>query len=503
MSFEDFLKSLIKTNQKIKLSLLEEIKENNFDVKSLSIRFKITSEKVSRLVFELNEEVEGEIPQTFNNLTLRNGKIIFSNSISGEHYLRTKVYLWQKYLQESGLFQTLLYILEYRNFRLIDLSFALLYSESYLYKLLKNLKNILQKRNYRFRILKNKKGYFSLEGNESDIRMFHYLILSLNSQNDVWLMKGVTQDDVLSIQKYINSKKYRELSIAGQKKINCIVGIYENAQRRGFELPKINAEAEEVAEIINREQEAKIYMRHIEKNTNTRSYQKSMETIYMSFFVTYFIQGLRSSEEIEDIGKDLALNTDNFIIDLSKEVLKSVSKVVYLPENIFCSLLYRLCHAYIVMMDIGLYKFTPIVSEDDHIKGNELIEAVEKVVQNKLLFIIDPEKYQQLTFKFIQIITGEILFENSKPVDIYIEFFKHPSYKQILEKALGHNFSTSSLRIVNSYAEASVLISDNISDGLIKHFYFESIYDEQSWKNLSKFLYDLIRENTLINKTVQ
>ena len=503
MSFEDFLKSLLTVNQNIKLSLLREFKEQNLNVRDLSIKLGVTIEKLIRLIFEMVGELEGEKYEAFKSVTVKNDKVIFSNFISGECYQRANVYLWQKFLWESGLFRALLYILEYRCFRLVELSVALSYSESYTYKLFKRLKNILENRKYGLRILKLKKGYMALEGNESDIRVFHYLTISINSQGDTWFFKRISQDGILSSQIYLDSKKYRELSPIGQKNINNIIGIFKNANRHGFSLSKIDEEIEVIGGIISGDQEAQGYMRQIVGCTDTRTGKKSIELLYLVLFVTYFVQGLRNTKEIELVGDKLSLNKNNSIINLNMELLQSISDVVYLPKALVYSLLYKLTHAYIIMIHIGLHKFLPVISEDDCIQGCDIINEVEKIVQNKLLILKDKVGYQELVLKYVQIISGELIYENSKPLCVYVEFFKCPNYKGILEKALVHSFSAGSLRIVSSYSDADVLISDDISGESIKHFYFESVYDDESWKRLSQFLYALMRKNTLSGKIIQ
>lgn len=375
------------------------------------------------------------------------------------------------------------------------MSNSLLYSESYLYKVINKLKIILHELDFGIKIISARQGRKKIVGDESRIRILHYMLLNSTFLKN-WPLSRVKEEDVLGIQSFINSKRYSRLTPVGKKKLNLIIGIYENAQRCNHFLPQIDKEITKLAEISSNESESNIYLKHLERGVKKNN-ELNYEAIHLSFVVNYFIQNLRSELEKEKIGNMMSKVHSNEIVFICKKILKELKKEFYLSLKVYNILLYNLVNTLVMVEHFGLHLFYEEPDKDSKNYYSELHQYVIRIVENIIIEKKNFSYYEYLKEKFTEVISGYLLFEEAKVLKIYIEFFYHPGHKQIVENTIIHTYSTKMVKVTEDFIEADIIISDTQFENNKKQFYFENIHNEESWKKLSVFFYEAIERNIL------
>ena len=316
-----------------KLIILKELESGMATFDNLEKQLGISKRKVKESTTSLLEEMQTYESQQQITLLINKEIIQFENKPRDADYIKLINDFRGKYLTESSLYQVLLFVLEQRVFSIVRMANDLSYSESYAYKLFGKLKHFFQYMNCGIQLIKVNERLIQLAGDESTVRIFHYLALSVASKGNNWLFKTITQKEILTVQSYINSKRYEKLSPIGKNRVNYIVAVYELSLKKGHRLSELDREVIELGEAINKEKEINLYLNYLKEEIVDSEMYLSEELIHLAFVINYFTQEIRSDEEKQVLGKALYALKNNFIVNTCIQLLDKVNKRYKLPKE--------------------------------------------------------------------------------------------------------------------------------------------------------------------------
>ena len=473
-----------------KLIILKELESGMTTFDSLEKRLGIPKRKVKEGVTSLLSEIQTYEFRQQITLIMNKEIIQFENKLRDSDFIKLINDFRVKYLTESSLYQVLLFVFEQRLFSILTMANDLSYSESYAYKLLGKLKQFFQYMNCGIQLTKVNESLIQLAGNESTVRLFHYLAISLASKGNHWLFKSMTQSEILAVQSYINSKRYEKLSPIGKNRVNYIVAVYELALKKGRKLSELDREVIELGEVINKEKEINLYLNYLKEEIGDNEMPLHEELIHLAFVINYFTQEIRSDEEKQALGNALYAVKNNFIVNTCIQLLDKVVKRYSLPKEAYNLLLYSLCNRLVVIHYLGLYRCMPLYNVPLLIGQMECF--VETCIDEVLSTFKDETSFEKIKYSFTQIITGYLVLNIPTKQKIYVEFFRRPEYKSIIENAIKHNYNHQVLQVTSDYSEADIVVSDTSGYDKTKFFYFRDVFDQNAWEELGLYLNQVI-----------
>lgn len=478
-----------------KLQVLKILENKTVIISDLEEQLDISKRKIREIVSSLNEEIISDQNNYSFTITMDKETIHFSTNIGDCVYVKLTNEFREKFLSESSLYKTLLYVLEKRVFSILNVANDLSYSESYAYKLIGKLKQFLLFMDLDIQITKMNATLIHIAGDESAIRILHYLAISVPSKGNQVQFKIITEKEVLSTQSYIKSERYEKLSPIGKDRVNYILAVHELALKNGCKLSVMNSEVIALGDAMNREKEINLYIKYLRELFVDNELHLHEELNHLAFLINYFTQEIRTENEKIDIGKLLYLTKDNSIVSNCIKVLNMLMENYNLPQTSYFLLLYSLCNRIVVIHYLGLYRFMPLYNVPKSIGKVELF--VESCIEKGLNSYKKFPSFSKIKFSFTQIITGYILLLLPIQQKVYVEFFYRPEYKSIVENAIKKNYKDEVIKVTNDYSKADIIISDTYEYHTSKFFYFKDVFDQTSWENLGNYLNHVIRQKVM------
>ena len=460
----------------------------------------ISKRQVRRIVDNLNEEFEEldlagmDIPI----LEICDGQLQFVPRLQDGEYVRLINCVKERYMSVSGLYQVLLYVLEKRSFTLIQLANALAYSESYAYKLLGKLKKFLAQLNNGIHLTKKGELTIRLAGDESAIRMLHYLSIMVVLNGNTWLFQNIKEKEIETVQSYLHSKRYNALSPMNKNRANSIFAIYESALRNYCHLPQLPEAVLSLGRYMNKEREIPLYLKYLKKENLGDNDQLHQELVHLAYVINYFTQELRTKKEKVRLGQGLCNLKDHEIVKPCLELVNEIRSEFHLSDENYYFLIYTLCNRLVVIHYLELYKYmvfddvTNFTGEAEFFIGDTM-DRIFKSYRKKASFA-------WLRNSFIQIIVGYLTLSANTTQQVYVEFLLKPEYKSVIENSLSLQYSEKVLKIVEEYSQANIVISDNCPvNSNKKYFFFRDVFDQSAWKNLGAYLNETIKDEVIKN----
>lgn len=478
-----------------KIKIIYELHFGRVPISVLEVRLNESRKKIKRIVENINLDIEefnlinDELPM----LRIDKDKVFFAKSIEDKIYVKIKDYLQEKYLLSSGLYKSLLFILERRKFSVLQLSEYLSYSESHTYKMVNRVKVFFTVSNLGLKLAKQDETILILEGEETVIRLFHCLLLIIVSANNNWYIEKIKEKELEHSHTFSNSEKARILSPSILRRVHIMIGVYESALKRGFRLSPFDVNVQEVGRIMNKEIEISQHFKYLYKQKFGETIHLDEELMHLAFTINYLTQEYRNMEEKICLGKELCDNKNNVIIKMCIELVNLIQKKYRLTKNNYYFLIYALSNRLIVLHYFKLYKF--VVPNEIPDKG-EFQLFIKDCIYKTLKEYRNEPSYREIVFNFIQVIVASINLNN--PIKVYIEFQNKPEYNLTLKNILNSIYKSEVLNVTEDYKVADIIISDSSFDKINqKYFYFQDIFDQVAWSNLGSYLNKEIRDKKI------
>lgn len=493
MFTNELMSFFLTQNQIEKMSILIKIKEG----KSVTLGISNKSKRQTKeLINSLLKEVNDFFQQKSYNIRLDkdDGIFLFSPTIDDDLFVELLNNIKEGYVTSSSFFQALAYCLENREFSLNEMALELSYSESYVYKLLTKLQTFFNLLKIDLEV-KKYESIFKLIGDESYIRMLNYFSVLIFFQENTWPFKNIAEKKIITLQKYLNSNKYVRLSPNNKKRTSYILAIYELALGKGARVNVLDQEIIDLGLLMNKEKNISLYLNHLKEEYLGSRKQFNQEIAHLYFFATYFIPELLSTNEKKELGKKIYYLKENSIIRSTTLLMDCIKKKFDIPEDIYFQLIFCICSRFIVIHYFGLHKFMNPGKSEMSSKTEKFIEKSINICFKK---IKNSDSFSLLKFNLIQVISSYIMLTINVSQKVYVEFFHGAAYKTIIENSLKINYDEKTIKIVDNYYQADLVISDVPTKDKNKNFfYFKDIFDQESWENLSSFISNSIKEKVL------
>ncbi|WP_368562367.1 helix-turn-helix domain-containing protein [Enterococcus faecalis] len=491
----ELAKFFLTKSQIQKIISFEHLKLKNLSVGELGKILGTTKRKTKEIINSLSEEMNVFLPNVSSKLKVENEKILFVPELKESEYVEISIRQREAYLSESSLFQVLLFVLENRKFSILQLSRALSYSESYSYKLYGKLINLLNFMDLGIYLGKENDTFFQLQGDESCIRILHFLCVSGASKGNRWFFTNISEKEILDVQSYVHFELYDNLSPIGKNRVNYMLAVYELALKNGYKLANLDENALEIGNAINREKEIGLYLKYLREETKRIDVSLHDELIQLAFLLNYYLQELRTDKEKAKLGEALFSIKDNKIVDSCKLVLNGISKKYNVSMDLYFLLLYSLCNRMVVIHYMGLFNFMDFYRMPPISK--QMAMSIEECLEEGLDAYKTEPSFSKVKHSFAQFLAGYLALLQPKSQKIYLEFFHRPEYTSILSNAIKHNYNKKVLQVTQNYSEADIVISDTFDYDGKEFFHFKDIFDKESWRQLGFFLNEIIIDKDL------
>ncbi|EGO6697933.1 hypothetical protein GP419_002620 [Enterococcus faecalis] len=479
-----------------KLTIIYEMHSNKLQLFEIETFLDEPRKKIKRVAESLKLDISeySRKKKKKCSLIIEKEKIYFSPDICDEEFVNLKSFLQEEYLQASGAYRGLLYILEKRCFSIIKLAKHLSYSESYTYKIMKKIKEFLIVMDLDIFISKKNETILQLIGDEVSIRLLHYLTIHYVSVNETWWFQTIHKHQIDAEYSFLNSNRMKKLSKSNLQRVHIILAINELAIKKGCLSKDLPSSVIHLGKIINKEKELSRYLKDLNKKRSGKTNKLHEEVLQFASILNYFTQELRTKEEKINIGKEIVSNEGNEIAKPCLSLLNQICKKYEISKDIYYILVYQLCNRLIVIHYLNYFKFMKF-DKRQVLKG-ETEKYIESIVKESLGKYCSEESYQKLLLSFTQVVISYLTLSSVASLKIYIEFHRSPEYKVIIENILAHNYRKQVLRIVDDYKEADIVISDTFVPGdKEKFFYFQDVFDSTAWYNLGTYLNEIIQKS--------
>lgn len=493
MQSEVLANFFLSKSQQQKLKILKYLESGRVTLALLEEELGLSTRQIKEFTLGLMEDIQADSMEKQPLLVWNREEIQFVPKLSSSEYVELMADFRNRYLTNASLFQALLFVLEKRTFSIMIMASELAYSESYTYKLFSKLKELFQFIDLGIQFTKKDETMIQLVGNESTIRILHYLSIAVASKGSHWLFKTMSEKEIMSTQAYLGLNRYDKLSPIGKSRVNYIVAVYELALKNGFKLSQLDDEVIQLGEVMDKEINLNLYLKHVQIN-NKIDRSSHDEFIHLTFLADYFTQELRSDVEKEKLGRHLFSMNTNPIVKNCKQLLALVTEDYQLESTSYYLLLYSLCNRFVVIHYFNLYKFMPLVKVPP-IRG-KIKCFVESCIEQSFSDYRKAPSFEKINYSFTQIITSYLIVMLPVAQKVYVEFFHRPEYKLIIENAIRHNYTSNVLKITENYDEADIVISDTHGYSNSQYFYFKDVFDQDSWEELGLYL------NRMISKEI-
>ncbi|EGO6704993.1 hypothetical protein GP420_002291 [Enterococcus faecalis] len=489
----DELASMFLTKVQLqKLKILSKMQYEKVDLLSLQNEIDGSKRQVKDIIKDINEDIEGDV-----SIEITEGIIKFNKKIEHSEYIEIVNNCRILYVVSSSFFQLMLFVLEKRSFSIVQAAQNLSYSESYVYKLVNKLRGFFKQLDAGFQLDKKNETTIQLVGCESTIRLFHYLSVSTATKGNHWAFNTINEEEILNIQKYLNSDRYERLSPIGKNKANFILAVYESAFKNKRKISLVDKDLINLGETINKEKEITLLLNYLKEERMGTNRKLHSELIHLAFFANHFIEELRIKKEKIIIGEKIYRLKRNNIVKSCVKILDNILKKISIESDVYYLLLYNLCNRVVVINHLCLYKFMPLYNVPP--LGTDLEYFVENCVKSGLSDYRNNPSFSKLKYNLTQVIIGYLVLIVPTPKKIFVEFFHRPAYKSIIENAIEHNYNNDALQITDDYSEADVIISDTGGYENKQYFYFKDVFDQNSWYELGFYLNQIISKQITEN----
>lgn len=497
---ENVLRLFFSEIQFQKLLIINDLHNYTLQVTALEKKLKVSKNKVKRVINSLRLDINDYNDKNKKNLLLIADKnvVYLSKNVNDEDYVQLLQYIRKKYLLSSSLYNSLLFTLEKRNFTVMELANNLSYSESYTYKLVKEIERFFLITDLGIRILKKSDKILCLSGDEMVIRLLHYLLINIISSEKSWYFQTISELQIETIHSFVNSKRTKNFSPSNLKRVNIIMAVYDVAIRKGYVSAELPDSVKTVGRILNKEKELPMYLIYLQKRRLGEREKLHDELVQLSFILNYFTRELRTKNEKIVLGKELVNNNRNKIINPCILLINQIREKYTLTEDSYFLLVYSICNHLIVIHYLKLYKFMKF--DNFQLRNERTEKFIMSAIKKSFNRYYKEPSFEKLMFNFTKIIMGYVKLDKNIPVKVYVEFQRRPEYKSIVENALLHNYSTNALKLVNNYKDAEIIISDNyVVKANQKYFYFRDVFDKVAWNKLGAYLNEIINNEIVKN----
>ncbi|EOA3011345.1 helix-turn-helix domain-containing protein [Enterococcus faecalis] len=367
-------------------------------------------------------------------------------------------------------------------------------SPSYLNKLTKQLNTFFSPFGFRINYMDEK---HCLIGNEINIRLFSFLFLQDSFQDIEWPFSELPIENIRI--KVLKKGLYGPSNI--QKRALCT--LYAIWQMRMKQHQYVTHPKSQFIHSILVLIKENLDITKIFRNDNYHYLDydiKELETQYFNFFSHILISDIIPNTKKIGLGKifekkgSFFSNVRNIFAESSSIFNNPISnsdKYTYLYYIILlCTLNF--------LSEGAIYNFTNLINSQlpSHLK---IDNAYMNVNKHKYTFLITDNSYLQLLSSFLyNLYSSQIKTE----VKIYLQMSKDFTASFIIENKLSNLYNNNEIIITDNYSLADIVVTDSLDrNSLNKNiFYFDSISNEERWKELLFFIQQIYLEKQSIYK---
>ncbi|MBO0475285.1 hypothetical protein IGL98_003215 [Enterococcus sp. DIV0840] len=447
-----------------KLHLLNYLLENGSVNLDDLIDLYNTSQRTARnLVIELLEDITS-VDRSLD-ISLIGNTLKFGNNFKSKVYLKVYKTLQLTYYENSISFQLFILLYKSKSISVYDLVEKLGVSQSYLYKLIKNLSMLLK--SWAVDVQIDIQAYkVSLIGDESEIRCIAYYIFSLVFNTMSSKLKLTAAHPSIS---FVNSSKYAPTT---NQLITIVEKIFILRQQQLMYVAELRQEESDFVSLIKR----------ICPTYALSSFDNN-ESSCMLLWLVYVAPDIITTDEKKKIGEELWQN-DSGTATLFKSFIQSLKKEFGCSKDTMYLLMWEYYARFIVYRYFKCWKYKNIIEIKR--SKNKFIDQISAISMVQLKGILPPlstdqyiDELSELTYSYLNLLI---------PLKIHVDLLEYSSIRVFIENILKHSYSNEVLLFTDNPQESDLIITNVISADVTDKelFFFTDINSKTNWEELGK-----------------
>lgn len=355
-------------------------------------------------------------------------------------------------------------------------------SRTYLNKLTRQLRTFFSHFNFTITI---QKGYYSLEGDEMNIRLFSYLFLHDSYQDLEWPFQTISIEYIKKQLKKETAENFLNMSSTNTRAIYFVYAIiHTRVLHEYYMFLPISDDMRAMFTIFSNNFDVTlIFQKDFLNDLSPKN--KLNEMFYFNFLTHIFISNIIPREEKVNMG-DVFLSENHPYCVLSRKILNNFtnSNNVILLAKDKASMMYfiTLLNTFYFLVDDTFNDFINLLIPQPWFHLNLQNIRLENI-KNKLDPLIYKHNHQELLSCLLYTLARSYV----KPkITIYIQVSKDFTSNYMIETRLFNLYNPENVVVTKNYQMADIIITDTLEKAPAnkKIFYIDSINNEKNWEEL-------------------
>lgn len=473
------------------------INKEQTTTKEIAESLQLTPRKVRDTLTIINKHFE-EFHSISSFILIKNSGMIKINSEFKEHSVSSAYSLKLQLLKNNATFNYTVLLLTRSSLNKDHILNELFISPSYLNILTQKLNEFFSSFDFRITV---REGYYTLVGDEMNIRLFSYLYLQDSFHDLEWPFQDISLHSIrASVPEEILEESYKR-SFTKNRSLYILYAILQTRIHSNHRLvqPESLLTRTLFTIIFESFDAAVIFQKNSFGSLDDST--KNNEILYFNFLSHLFISDIIPIEEKIKLGKTF-FESDHSYCTFSRDVLAASSVLIndkLSDQNRHLVLYYlTLFNAFYFLVgdtiDCFAQLFIPPLSFRSNVQ-NDYMNVIKKTVS---IYTKDENHTKYLSSLLYTLHTANIKTE----VTIYLQLVKDYSASFYIENSLMNFFNKEHINITDNYEIADIVVTDTLvrSDSKKKVFYLNSIENDGRWDELLFLIQRVYLEKQHIQK---
>ena len=491
------LYALLKKQDFNKLQLFNYIsRHEQVEINYLAEIFKLSKTTIRRHIADLNSLLKGNGKTSYFQINQTDSSHYYLTPLTQEKFAHLSFKLQSHYLNISPQFQLLALFFSSHSLTIYQICEALIISENYCYKLIKQLKAILK--TVSISINKSVENQsFSLHGSESTIRFMYIWLFLPSYQNISWPFSHLTQDSVRFAYSKADTGPLEHSTRSAKTRIEFILAIIDKRVRHNQLNEPFDETLYSIVQIFMKQHDVSKNIPHFpatfplavgsEKEVNERE--------HFNLIIRTINSSIDTQQDKLNIGEQFTL-LNNPITNFYSGFIPAFFKKYNIKksnDSLFEFMYYTVfTHSYSIYSHFNPMMMTQLNHLDSEI---QIITDNTQTFKNDLddafsTYSMPPDLITDLTTELVSSVLVTLSqIHKEKVLYLYVQYSRDIVGGAFIQSEIHHFFSAKSIKFVSSIHDADIIISDSNELSATSEFhFFEDTTRNSSWINLFSFL---------------
>lgn len=491
------LHTLLKKQDFTKLQLFNYISmHGQVEINQLADTFHLSKTTVRRYIADLNSLLQEDPRTQQSKIHQIDSSNYYLTPLTQENLAYFTFKLQSYFLDFSSKFQLLALFFSSHSLTIHQICDALIISENYCYKLIKQLRSILH--SISISIEKSgKQQTFSLKGSESTIRFMYISLFIPAFQSARWPFSHISQNSLRSTHSKITIEPLEHSSFSAKIRVEFLLAIIDKRVRNNQFITPFDEPLRSIVHVfINQHDVTKDISRFpFTFPLSFDSKKEENEREHFNFFIRTIHSSIDTKQDKLSIGRQFSL-LDNPITNFYTLYIPTflVKYKIKEENDIFFEFMYYAVfyHSYSLYSQLNPLSMIQLNHRSSEI---QIIKSHTQTLKNDLdqafsTYFISPKTTSYFTTELVSSLFVTLSqIHKERVLHLYVQYSRDAIGSTFIQSEIHHFFSAKSIKFVSTIHKADIIISDSAEfNTAVEFYFFEDTTRNSSWINLFSFL---------------